>query len=195
MRWIVCALILTASLTAEEPKKVPLPLTLKVVDKTDPHDLVGNMTPEEMRKEIAQAIADGRPPEPTKVKLELEFKNVGSKNLTFYVGGDRSELDLDLRGDGAVVAVVKKAFTREFRAGKAVELAPGKTYILKVERLAFGKRDEEKAAWLTEYGAHSLVAKFRTAISPAPQGFPASNNEAVVTIVAESIALQPKKAE
>ena len=152
------------------------------------------MTWDVRRPSVALVTADKDPLPPAKVRLELEFKNVGAKELTFLLGGDQSELNFDLEGNGAVTEVIKKAFTREFRAGKKIKLAPGKTHVVEIDELAFGKRNEEKAAWFTEYAPLTLGAKFRTTISPAPEGTTATEGYGPATIKAESITIRVKNA-
>jgi len=198
MRWTICLLMLSvapnALVTGQDKKAPASPLTLKIVNKSDSYALALSGTSEDLRKEIAKSIADKNPLPPTRVKLELEFKNVGTKDLTFILGGDQSEVDFDLKGNGAVTEVIKRAFTREFRAGKKVKLAPGKTHVLEIDELAFGKRNEEKAAWFVEYGPYTLGAKFRTSISPAPEGTTANDGFGTVTIVADPIDFRVKNA-
>jgi hypothetical protein len=154
-----------------EPAVVPL--EARLVAKKDSYVLdLGGKTPEEFRKGIKD-INNMYPATP-KVDLELEFRNSGDKEFTFVVGGSYPDIPLllKLEGPGAVnvtlpslnAPIAKGLYTK-------VTLAPGMTHTLPIKSLMTNNLGREATAsyWL-EPGDYTLIATYKTAMSPAPAG-------------------------
>jgi hypothetical protein len=100
----------------------------------------------------------GRLPAPPVVDLTLRITNTTDKDVTINLGGDDSRIDLALSGPGALTAENLVAMTMEFRIGKPVVIAPGKSHDVKISSLAFGLRGVAQSAYWTEPGEYTLVA-------------------------------------
>jgi RNA polymerase sigma factor (sigma-70 family) len=151
-----------------EPAGVPL--EARLVAKKDSYILdLGGKTPEEFRKDIKNVY-----PATPAVNLELEFRNSGDKTFAFLVGGSNPDIPLllKLEGPGAVnvtlpaadAPIARRLFTK-------VILAPGKTHTLPIKSLMTERLGREGTAsyWL-EPGDYTLIATYKTAVSPAPAG-------------------------
>jgi hypothetical protein len=120
------------------------------------------------------------------VDLVLEVRNTSKKAIKIWyggnyrdekrqAGGDYVELILDLKGPGAVSAIVAQRYTRPFTPGpKSVTLAPGKSFSLPITTLNYGTHGvatfmARRACW-TKAGEYTLTATYKTAIDPAPKG-------------------------
>src|SRR5262249_37815639 len=122
------------------------------------------------RKMLKDAeAAGGKLPDSPKVDLVLELKNTGDKDITVWVGGDATRLNLDLQGKGAISVTARRAFTSDFRMPKPGKLEAGKTTEIPIAGLSYGFRGAEKQAWWTEPGEYTLTATYSTALSPAPK--------------------------
>ena len=97
-------------------------------------------------------------PAPPAVDLTLRITNTTDKDVTISVGGDDSQMQLTLEGPGAVTVNNLVAMTMEFRMGRPVTIAPGKTYEQKITSLAFGMRGISQHAYWTEAGDYTLTA-------------------------------------
>src|SRR5262249_45105316 len=110
-------------------------------------------------------------PLPTpRVEVTLELRNTGDKEIKVLVGGDGSEVMLDLQGPGAVRVRPNTFSTTEYRASDVVALAPGKSHVLTVSNLSFGHRGTSDLAYWTRPGDYTLTATYHTAVSPRPKG-------------------------
>jgi hypothetical protein len=157
------------------------PLEAKLVAKKDTYTLdLGGKTPEQYRDEVQK-----KPPI-VKVELVLELKNTGDKEITIWIaddygkeerqqGGDYVTLQLDLKGPGAVSALVKQQSTKPLTPPpRTHKIAPGKIYSLPITTLNYGTHGVAtyqgyRACW-TEAGKYTLTATFKTAVSPPPEG-------------------------
>ncbi len=108
------------------------------------------------------AMADEFPPPPP-VNLALELRNTTDRTMSVWVAGPQAELRLDLRGPGvASVPVKEKAAVKP----QAVELRPGESHVLRINRLTDGRR-----SWYwTEPGDYTLTARFTTRATIAGLG-------------------------
>jgi hypothetical protein len=104
------------------------------------------------------ARGGSRLPQPPAVDLTFRITNTTDKDVTISVGGDDSQMNLKLEGPGAVTLDNNVAMTMEFRIGKPVTIAPGKTYDVKISSLAFGMRGISKYAYWTEAGDYTITA-------------------------------------
>jgi hypothetical protein len=162
-----------------DPPGAPLEATLVPKKATYTLDL-GGKTPEQYRD-----AAKAKPPV-VDVKLALELKNTGDREITIWVaddygkeerqnGGDYVTLRLDLQGPGAVSALVQQQHTRPLTPPPRTRaLAPGQGYTLPITTLNYGTHgvatfQAYRACW-TRPGDYTLTATFQTAVSPAPPG-------------------------
>jgi RNA polymerase sigma factor (sigma-70 family) len=167
-------------------------LEARLVAKRDSYVLdLGGKTPEEFRKGIENVY-----PATPAVDLELEFRNSGDKEFTFVVGGSYPDIPLllKLEGPGAVNVTLPAQNAPGARGlFTKVTLAPGKTHTLPITSLMTKRLGREGTAsyWL-EPGDYTLIATYKTAVSPAPagskdgaellgQGFPGFGQVTVVT--------------
>ncbi|HTN74291.1 MAG TPA: hypothetical protein VL096_03560, partial [Pirellulaceae bacterium] len=141
-------LAMTLSLHAEEPAgKKPKrednaqvsPLEAKLVVKKDTYTLPAAQQGEKFRETLKNPRARDLP-EPPAVDLVLELKNPTDKPIIIVVNSDAGALELDLQGPGAVSISPLRAMTREFRIGKKVEIAAGKTHEIAITQLKYGLR-------------------------------------------------------
>jgi hypothetical protein len=159
------------------------PLTATLIAKKDKYKI-----PEGQRgKEFAEAVS--KPdlkaiPEPPAVDLVLELKNETEKAIVIIVGSDAGALDLKLDGPGAVTVQPPKAFTREFRGGKKVEIAPGKTHEIPIMQLMHGLRGLATHSYWTEPGEYTITATLRW---PAGDPLRGAGGRTLVEAVAEPI--------
>jgi hypothetical protein len=152
-----------------EPPGVPLELRLVAKKATYQLDL-GGKTADEFRKQLQEAEKSGKSPPPPAVDLVLELKNTGTKDVQVKLDGDDSRIILHLKGKGAVSIEPRKAFTQEFRNGRVVTLAPGKSESIKIKSLDYGFRGVAQQAYWTEAGEYSLAASYHLPVAPAPKG-------------------------
>jgi hypothetical protein len=162
-----------------DPPSTPLEATL--VAKKGTYTLnLGGKTPEQYRDAVK-----AKPPV-VAVDLVLELKNTSAKEITIWIaddyrkeesqkGGDYVTLQLDLKGPGAVSALVTQRFTRPLTPPpRTQKIAAGKSYSLPITTLNYGTHgvatyQAYRACW-TEAGDYTLTASFKTAVSPAPKG-------------------------
>jgi hypothetical protein len=189
-------LVLTAPVLAaraDEPKKADDgPVTAKLVANKTSYTLdLGDTKPDDYKKMLKDAENGGKWPKAPAVDVSLELTNNTDKELTVWVGGDATSLDLDLKGPGAVSIAPKVFFTREFRGPKPVTLEAGKSTNMPIASLSYGFRNASKFAYWTEAGDYTLGATFTTAVSPAPKGSDdAGNGFGKVKLTAEPIKIK-----
>jgi hypothetical protein len=111
-------------------------------------------------EQLKSGKVKGRLPQPPAVELTFRITNTTEKPVTLEIGGDNSQMDLQLDGSGAVTVDNNVAMTMEFRLGTPVTIAAGKTYDLKITSLAFGFRGISKYAYWTEPGDYHLTASY-----------------------------------
>src|SRR5262249_7635516 len=146
-------------------------VTAKLVAKTTTYKLdLGGMTADEYKKAIKDGEKSGKTPASPKVEMSLELTNTSDKEVKIWIGGDPTQVSLDLKGPGAVSVMPPRFFRREFRAPKAVTLGPGKSETIPINSLSYGFRGASADAYWTEPGEYTLTASYVTAISPAPKG-------------------------
>jgi hypothetical protein len=165
--------LLTASYSAQadEPKPADLPLKAKLVFKKDTYKLdLDGKSGEEFRKILKDAEKSGKAPATPAVDMVLEITNTSDQEVKFWVEGDANEVQLDLKGPNAVTIAPLKAFTSDFRTPKVITLAAGKTHSIPISSLTHGFRGASKYTYWTEPGEYTVIASYKTAISPAPKG-------------------------
>jgi hypothetical protein len=177
---IVCLAVFCVPLTAwaddtkdaskTEPKNAPLQAVLRANKPSYKLDL-GGKSAEEVAKQIKNAnSAEQYPPAP-EVDVTLELKNTSEKKIQVWVGGDATQLGLQLKGKEAVNTEIKGlASTLEFRAPQAVTLAPGQSHKIEIKKLSYGHRGLSHRSFWLEPGDYTLTATYRTGVSPAPKG-------------------------
>jgi len=141
--------------------KNELGLTAAIVANKDKYVLNVNQSGKAFRDRIdAAKNARGMAslPQPPMIDLTLRITNTTAKDVAINVGGDDSQMDLKLEGPGAVSADNNVPMTMEFRIGKPVTIAAGKTADVKITSLAYGMRGISKYAYWTEPGDYTLTA-------------------------------------
>jgi hypothetical protein len=178
---------------ADEPKKADDgPVTAKLVAKTTTYTLdLGDKKADEFKQTLKDAEKGGKWPKPPEVSLSLELTNTTNKDVTVWVGGDATRLELDLKGPGAVSIAPNVPMTREFRGPKPVTIEAGKSTSIEIKSLSYGMRNGSKSAYWTEPGDYTLGASFTTGVSPAPKGSAdAGDGFGKVTLTAEPIKIK-----
>ena len=175
--------------SAEEKKPVGrvkpagAPIELSIVCKVSEYELdLGGKTGEEYAKMITAAKEmGGRMPATPKVDLKLVVKNTSDMAISVHKSGDSVVLDLELKGKGAVSAAPNLAFTTDFRLPQAVEIAAGKSVEFPLTTLTSGFRGASKFAYWTAPGEYELIATWKSAVSPAPEGSDVNDGFGTVT--------------
>lgn len=165
-------------------------LEAKLIAKEDTYTIAAGQQGKDFAEKLKAPNAKDLP-EPPKVDIVLELKNPTDKPITIMAGSDSGALDLKLEGPGAVTVEGRKIFTREFRIGKAVEIAPGKTYELPITALKFGFRGVAQHAYWTEPGDYKLLAVLRW---PDPAGADKGGRQ-ILEVAAEPVTLHVNAAK
>jgi hypothetical protein len=153
-------------------------------------DLNGK-TPADYRKELKEGEESGKLPPCPAVELSLELMNVSGHEVQVWISGTPVQVQLDLKGPGALNLKPRIAFPRIFILPKPVTLKPGEKHVLPLPSLAHGFRGQAERAFWTEPGEYSLGATFQTAINPAPKDVPPDpQGFGRVSLVAEPIKLK-----
>jgi hypothetical protein len=149
-----------------------VPLRARLIAKQAKYTLdLGGKTSKEYRAQIAAAKQSRQaPPKPPAVDLVLELRNTGAKELQFWVGGDGTNLVLELKGPGGVTYTQDIPLGRAYLPSKKVTLAAGKTHPLPLKSLLTGTSNIKlQRTYWTEKGDYTLVAHYHTAVLPAPK--------------------------
>lgn len=136
-------------------------LTAAIVLNKDAYSIPAGQSGKEYHNRLTtagNARGMSRLPQPPALDLTLRITNNANNPVTITYGGDESQITLNLQGPGAITLDNNVAMTMEFRMGKAITIAPGKTYDIKISSLAFGSRGISKYAYWTEPGEYSLTA-------------------------------------
>jgi len=140
----------------------PTPMAFKADDTARIYSLdLGKKTAAEFRQAIEAVKAPV--PEPPQVNLSLELRNATDRQLKIHVGGEGSELKLDLVGPGVVTAPGN--FQADFLTPKTISLKPGQIHHLDIRHLVYGSRGNTWAAYWTEPGDYTLKLRYKVAVS------------------------------
>jgi hypothetical protein len=140
----------------------PTPMAFKAEDIARIYSLdLGKKTAAEFRQAIETAKAPV--PEPPQVNLSLELRNATDRQLKIHVGGEGSELKLDLVGPGVVTAPGN--FQADFLTPKTISLKPGQIHHLDIRRLVYGSRGNTWAAYWTKPGDYMLKLRYKVGVS------------------------------
>jgi hypothetical protein len=178
MGWAVLAVwgLAGAALAADDKPKdkkdkgLPIKATLVATKAKYTLDL-GGKTSADYQKMIQEAARTGRGlPAAPAVDLKLVFKNTTDKDVTVWIGGTPTVLNLKLEGKGAESVVATRIFPRIYMLPRSVTLAPGKTTTIPIKALQYGIRGMQYRAYWTRPGEYTLTASYKTAIKPAPPG-------------------------
>ncbi len=171
----------------------PVKATLVAKKTTYTLDLDGK-SPEDFQRLLKEtAKAGGAYPPAPAVDLSLELNTTTDKEVQLWVGGDRTALELELKGKGAESVVAQRFFTRIFIGPKVLTLAAGKSHTIPIKALQYGFRGTKNRAYWTQAGTYTLTARFQTAINPAPKGAKdAGNGFGLVTLKSNSVKLKVK---
>jgi hypothetical protein len=148
-------------------------LTATLIANQDTYPLERAKSGKLFRDELDQlknARGGGRLPAPPNVDLTLRITNTTEQNVTITTGGDDSQIGLKLEGPGAVTMENMVAMTMEFRIGKPVTIAPGKSFDIKVTSLAFGMRGISQYAYWTELGEYTMTTTLTYGTMDEKQG-------------------------
>jgi hypothetical protein len=164
--WIIVALSLllgraALDISADEPKKPgpgrPKGVELRLVAKQAVYTNIQD-------KKLLEGRKPGEYPPALPVDLVLEVHNTRKEEMHLRLNGDAQRLDLSLKGPGAVSVEAFNIFTQEYRFGKVVKVAAGKSHATPIKELAYGKRGGSHRAYWTEAGAYTLGASLRTEV-------------------------------
>jgi hypothetical protein len=99
-------------------------------------------------------------PKPPAVDLILRVTNTTDADLTISMGGDDSNISLNLTGPnpGPISIAPLLPMTMEFRIGKPMPIAAGKSADIKITSLAAGMRGMSQYTYWTEPGEYTLTA-------------------------------------
>src|SRR5262249_34865551 len=102
--------------SADEAKKVKLPVTAKLVAK-ETKDKIGRggRSADEFKKALEEVEKTGKTPTPPAVDLVLEITNTSDKEVKLWEKGDPVFVTLKLEGPGAINVKGRRAFTTDFR--------------------------------------------------------------------------------
>ena len=99
----------------------------------------------------------------TRVPVTLRIVNNTDAAVTFNFGSDASSYTLAVKGPGVEPVFNPVAQTSEFRIGKPVTLAPGKTFDIELKALEFGSRGKGNLLIITKPGEYTLDATYQMA--------------------------------
>lgn len=191
------AMTATAADKPEPGKAIPetTPLELIIKGDTTKYTLdLGGKTAEEFAKLIESGGAGkGRLPKPPEVKLTLVVKNTSDKDIKVWHKGDAVVLDLELKGKGAQTVTPLLAFTTDFRLPQAVDLPAGKTLEIPLSGLVSGFRGASVYHYWTEPGEYELIARWKTGVTPAPNGAMDNDGFGVVTVASKPFKVTVEK--
>jgi hypothetical protein len=176
----------------DKPKAPELPVTATLVAKTTTYKVdLGDMKPEDFKKMLAEAEKSGKAPQPPAIEMTLELKNTSDKDVEVWISGNPVEVNLELKGPGAVTIKPRLLRPAIYINPKPVTIAAGKTHSIPVTSLKSGFRGDTSWAYWTEPGDYTLTASFKTGISPAPKDVKETKDGfGVVTITAEPVKIK-----
>lgn len=166
------------------------PLEAKLVAKTDTYTIPAGQQGKEFAAKLKTPNARDLP-EPPMIDIVFEIKNPTDSPITIVLDSDAGALDLKLEGPGAVTVEGRKIFTREYRIGKQVEIAPGKTVELPIKSLKHGFRGVAQHSYWTEPGEYKLLGVLRWPDPKAVDG----DQRKMIEVAAEPVTLKIKGAE
>lgn len=199
-RAVVCyalliALVATSAFAQGRPRRPRVEaersaLEAKLIAKTDTYTIPAGQQGKEFAEKL-KAPALREPPEPPAVDLVFEITNPTDKPIKIMVDSDAGALDLKLEGPGAVMVEGRQIFTREYRIGKEVEIAPGKSLEMPIKALRFGFRGVAQHAYWTEPGEYKLFALYRWPDPSVAEG----EKPVILQVTAEPVTLIVKASE
>jgi hypothetical protein len=161
--------LLATSVNAEPPAQPSAALKATLSSASEAYALDPAQQGEAFRKRLSEAKEKhGKLPTPPAVDMVLSVSNTGDRPITLHIGGDESQVSLELKGEGAVSMETMVMMTMDYRQGKPVTLAPGKSFPIPIKSLAYGTRGISHHAYWTEPGEYMLSATL-TAQTPAQE--------------------------
>jgi hypothetical protein len=146
------------------PEGTPLSVTVEGTAKYVLDPALGS------EEDLKKGFAADKFPNPPKVDLKLVIKNTSDKPVQVWTSGDPMTVELELKGDGAVMVKPRLMMTADYRSPRSTEVAVGKTVEIPLKQLSGGKRGLEQFWYWTKAGEYELVATVNTAVSPPPAG-------------------------
>jgi hypothetical protein len=123
---------------------------------------------EEARHRLRNLQSKGELPPPPPVGLELELKNTGVRPLEVRLGGDESDLSLDVKGPGVLRLPAPSREAPPLLRPQTLRLAPGASHLLPLERLIAGSRGHVEYVYLTEPGEYPLTVRLPVKVNGEP---------------------------
>jgi hypothetical protein len=192
------ALTATTSTLADEPTKARsepagAAVEARLSADRDSYTLdLNGLSAEDYKKQLKGSEKGGPNPPIPKVNLTLELVNTSGKEVQLRYGGTMNVYTLELKGPGAeTVAFGGRAEPKFILAPKTVTLAPGQSVKVKIDSLAFGRRNLTHAAFWTAPGDYTLAISYQAMLNPAPEGAKdAGNGFGNVTLTSAPIKLK-----
>jgi hypothetical protein len=173
----------------KDPSKSNLPIEVKLVLKKTDYKLDADS--KQLKTALEAAKKGGKAPPPPAIEGTLEIRNRSDKEVKYWSGGDPVQIQFELKGPAAVTFTPLLAFTSDFRIPVEATLAPGKSASIPLKSLTGGFRNASEYTYWTEQGEYTLTVKFKTGISPAPEGLkPDESGFAQVTIPSDSVKVK-----
>jgi hypothetical protein len=171
------------------------PITIEIKSQKDSYKLdLGGKTGKEYLEILDKASKDGSDmPKPPAVDFEITIKNTGKEKVEFWASGDPVRLELEIKGPGARTLPSNLAFTANFIMPKLSPLEPGKTHKLTLKSLQSGMRGAGTYHYWAEPGEYTIIAHYRTGISPAPKGSEVEKGVGKVTLASAPIKVKVEK--
>jgi hypothetical protein len=137
---------------------------------------------EALRRDLLKAEHDGKLPPPPAISLKLALVNNGKRPTHVRLGDTEPTLSLEVQGAGVLRIAVPDAAEPEFLKPQSLQLEPGKSHIIQIDRLIAGSRGNLEFIYLTEPGEYTLTARLRLIVDGQ-----------VVTVTAEPVRIQVGK--
>ena len=165
------------------PADKPATLTATLINNKQSYKLNAAQSGEQFRKSLKdpQRNPRGAPPA-SGVDLTLRLSDNTDKDITIKLGGDESQINFNLTGEGAVTIDNLVPMTMEFREGQAVTIKPGRTHDIAVKSLAGGARSIARMSYFTEAGQYRLSTELI-----------AASGESQIKIASEPITIKVAK--
>src|SRR5262245_10748785 len=173
--------------------KEELTIEIKSLKVSYKLDLGGKTGKEYLEMLDKRSKEGGDMPKPPTVDFEITIKNTGKAKVEFWASGDPVLLELEIKGPGAITLPSNLAFTTIFIMPKLMPLEPGKTHKISLKSLQSGTRGAGTYHYWAEPGEYTIVARYRTGISPAPKGSEVEKGVGKVTLTSPPIKVKVEK--
>jgi hypothetical protein len=117
---------------------------------------------------LIKAQREGKPPLPPEVALEMVLINSGQSAVEVRLGDERTELALDVQGNGVVRSAAPKAEMPAVLRPHTLLLQAGKQHVFQIDRLVAGSPGKVEYIYLTEPGEFKLTPRLRLTADGRP---------------------------